>query len=126
MYAGEGMQEDLDEAIAGPGNGPVDDDEEARAEVNPIPSEDDEEDAETSLEALVARRAASWGGGEEMDDPDELIQLVPQRPIRSADPIPAKVVQIRARHEFVCNRCHLVKARSQLADHERGLCRDCV
>ncbi|MBA2273881.1 MAG: DUF4193 family protein [Actinobacteria bacterium] len=94
---------------------------------DPILSDDEEEDEETSLEAVVARRAASLGGGEEIeDDPDELIHLAPQRALRSADPLPTKVDPIRARREFVCKRCHLVKARSQLADDERGLCRDCV
>ncbi|MDQ3766154.1 MAG: DUF4193 family protein [Actinomycetota bacterium] len=127
MYADHGKQEQVDEATAGPGNGSVDAAEDALAEVNPIPSEGDEEDEETSLEVLVARRAASWSAGEEIeDDPDELVQLLPQRPARAGDPAPRKVVAIRERREFVCNRCHLVKARSQLADHERGLCRDCV
>ena len=45
-------------------------------------------------------------------------------PIR--EPLPTRVIPIRDREEFVCNRCHLVKRKSQLADAERMLCRDCV
>ncbi|MDQ3784366.1 MAG: DUF4193 family protein [Actinomycetota bacterium] len=128
MYADDGMREQLDEAAAGPGESPAGDHEDALAEVDPIPTDDDvEEEEETSLEDLVARRSAPLGGGEEIeDDPPELIRLAPQPPVRAPDPVPTKVVPIRERREFVCNRCHLVKARSQLADHERGLCRDCV
>ena len=128
MYADDGMREQLDEENAEPGDGPADDHYDALAEVHPIPPEDDDEEEETSLEALVAGRAAALdGGGEEIeDDPDELIALAPQRPDPASDPLPTKVVPIRARSEFVCNRCHLVKARSQLADYDRKLCRDCV
>jgi len=128
VYADDGIQEQLDESTAGPPDGPADDHYETLAEVPPIPSEDDDEDEETSLEALIARRAAVLDDRDEEDedDPDELVQLAPQRALRSVDPLPTKVVPIRTRREFVCNRCHLVKARSQLADYDRKLCRDCV
>ena len=128
MNVDDGMQEPLDEESESPGIDPADDDEDALAEAEPILSDDEpEEDEATSLEDLVARRAASLGGGEEVeDDPEELIGLAPQPSVRSADPLPTKIVPIKARREFICNRCHLVKARSQLADQERGLCRDCV
>jgi hypothetical protein len=42
------------------------------------------------------------------------------------EPLPTRVIPIRDREEFVCSRCHLVKAKVQLADAERMLCRDCV
>jgi hypothetical protein len=42
------------------------------------------------------------------------------------EPLPTRVIPIRDREEFVCTRCHLVKRKSQLADAERMLCRDCV
>jgi hypothetical protein len=42
------------------------------------------------------------------------------------EPLPSVVVPIKDRQEFVCSNCHLVKARVQLADAARGLCRDCV
>ncbi|MBA3350225.1 MAG: DUF4193 family protein [Actinobacteria bacterium] len=127
MYADEGMQRQMDEETAGPAGIPAEVDEDALAIADPILSGEDEDDEETSLELLVAQRAAALDGGEETeDDPDELIALAPQRSLSPADPLPTKVVPIRARREFVCIRCHLVKARSQLADHERGLCRDCV
>lgn len=45
-------------------------------------------------------------------------------PIR--EPLPSRVIPIRDRQEFVCSNCHLVKKRSQLADADKALCRDCV
>jgi hypothetical protein len=40
--------------------------------------------------------------------------------------ISSRVIPIKDRQEFVCARCRLVKPRVQLADPQRGLCRDCV
>lgn len=139
VYADDGISEQEEtlghdaDALVEDGDAPAEA-ESALAEDDPEETEpnltDDEpgEDEAASLEDLVARRAAALGRGEEVeDDPEELIELRPQSAaIRSADPLPTKVVPIRARREFVCNRCHLVKARSQLADGDRGLCRDCI
>ena len=127
MYADDGMQEHIDEEPSGPGFVPADDDDDTIEAASVLSDDDEEEGEETSLDVLVARRATTVGGGEELeDDPEELIHLATQRTVRSVEPLPTKVVPIRARREFVCNRCHLVKARSQLADDERMLCRDCV
>ena len=63
---------------------------------------------------------------------DELRKLAGDRQLSVNDtiaplePLPARVIPLKDRQEFVCNRCRLVKARVQLADSERGLCRDCV
>jgi len=131
VRADDGMQGQIDEETSGPGFVPPDDDDDDTIEAASVLSDDDDEEEETSLDVLVARRAATRaatvGGVEELeDDPDELIHLAPQSTVRSVEPLPTKVVPIKARREFVCNRCHLVKARSQLADAERMLCRDCV
>lgn len=126
MYADDGISEQ-EETLGHDAD--ADEDGDALAEAEPTLTDDEpEEDEAASLEDLVARRAAALGRGEEVeDDPEELIELrPPSAAIRADDPLPTKVVPIRARREFVCNRCHLVKARSQLADGDRGLCRDCV
>jgi len=41
------------------------------------------------------------------------------------EPVETRVVPIQAT-EFVCQKCFLVKHRSQLADKKRMLCRDCA
>ena len=65
---------------------------------------------------------------EELDgeDDDDIMALASEKEPTSLEPLPTTVIPIKDRKEFVCNRCHLVKARVQLADEERGLCRDCV
>jgi hypothetical protein len=88
--------------------------------------EEDEED-ESSLEELLAQRAAARRGTDESEDDDDLMGLASEpETIPPIEPIPARVIPLKDRQEFVCNRCRLVKARVQLADAERGLCRDCV
>ncbi|HEY7875067.1 MAG TPA: DUF4193 family protein [Actinomycetota bacterium] len=100
----------------------VDDDEEALAQAT-----DDEEDSEeASLEELLSQRAASRRGTDESDDDDDIMALASEKDAVVLEPLPTTVIPIKDRKEFVCNRCHLVKARVQLADEERGLCRDCV
>ena len=104
----------------------VDDPEEVEAQlasVTPADDDDDESD-EASLEELLAQRARRTP--EEPEDADDIMTLASERETRLREPLPSRVIPIRDRQEFVCNRCHLVKARSQLADAERGLCRDCV
>jgi hypothetical protein len=97
-------------------------------------SEDDEEDEyvaasddgseQTSLEELLAQRAARRGSSETEDEPD-IMALVPGRDTID-ERVSSRVIPIKDRQEFVCARCRLVKPRVQLADPERGLCRDCV
>jgi hypothetical protein len=90
-------------------------------------TDDEDEDEESSLEELLAQRAAARRGTDETEDEDELMGLASEPDtIAPLEPIPARVIPLKDRQEFVCNRCRLVKARVQLADAERGLCRDCV
>jgi hypothetical protein len=88
--------------------------------------EEDEED-ESSLEELLAQRAAARRGTDDSDDDEDLLSLASEpETIPAIEPIPARVIPLKDRQEFVCARCHLVKARVQLADADKGLCRDCV
>ncbi|HEV2756135.1 MAG TPA: DUF4193 family protein [Actinomycetota bacterium] len=90
-------------------------------------SDDEDEDDESSLEELLAQRAAARRGTDDAEDEDELMGLSSEPDtIPPLEPIPARVIPLKDRQEFVCNRCRLVKARVQLADADRGLCRDCV
>jgi hypothetical protein len=100
----------------------VDDDEAVVAVV-----EEEDEDGAASLDALIAQRtAARRASGDAEDEDDIMSALVTERDERLPEVIAPRVVPIKDRKEFVCNRCHLVKAKSQLADPQRGLCRDCV
>lgn len=90
-------------------------------------TDDEDDEDESSLEELLAQRAAARRGTDDSDDDEDLLSLASEpETIPPLEPIPAKVIPLKDRKEFVCNRCHLVKARVQLADAERGLCRDCV
>lgn len=92
-----------------------------------LATDDEDEEDESSLEELLAQRAAARRGTDDSDDDEELMGLASEpETIPSLEPIPARVIPLKDRQEFVCNRCRLVKARVQLADAERGLCRDCV
>ncbi len=103
----------------------IDDPEEAEAELAAATDEDDEDDA--SLDQLLSQRAASRRGSDDSDDDDDIMAIASEKePRGTADVAPAHVIPIKDREEFVCQRCYLVKARSQLADAERTLCRDCV
>jgi hypothetical protein len=97
------------------------DDEEALAATG-----DEEESEEASLEELLSQRAAARRGTDESDDDEDIMALASEKEPIALEPLPTTVIPIEDRKEFVCNRCHLVKARVQLADAERGLCRDCV
>jgi hypothetical protein len=87
---------------------------------------DEEESEEASLEELLSQRAAARRGSDESEDDDDIMALASEKEPTVLEPLTPKVIPIKDRKEFVCNRCHLVKARVQLADPERGLCRDCV
>jgi hypothetical protein len=99
-------------------------DEEELEETLPPPPDDEDASGATSLDELLAQRAARKGS-DEVDD-DEIMALQSERDQRFWGTATARVIPIKDRQEFVCNRCHLVKAKSQLADAQRGLCRDCV
>ncbi len=95
------------------------------------PDEDEEEDGDASLDEILAdrgsaKRSAVTGDADDDDEEDIMAALVPDREPPILGPLPERVDPIKDRQEFVCNRCHLVKLKSQLADADRGLCRDCV
>ena len=84
--------------------------------------EDDADDVEASLDVILKSRLVVSEADEEEDEEDEdeedaegdergeiATRVLPKQP-----------------GEFVCQSCFLVKHRSQLADSERQLCRDCV
>ena len=103
----------------------IDDPEEAEAELAAATDEDEEDDA--SLDQLLSQRAASRRGSDDSEDDDDIMALASEKePQGTVEVPPARVIPIKDRQEFVCQRCYLVKARSQLADAERTLCRDCV
>lgn len=105
----------------------TEDDEDEVAAGLALATDDDEEGDDASLEELLSQRASSRrAAGEADEDEDDLMSLSSEKEPTGAEAIRTKVIPIRDRKEFVCKRCHLVKARSQLADADRELCRDCV
>jgi Domain of unknown function (DUF4193) len=100
-----------------------DDDEEAEADE----ADEDEADADqTSLEELMAQRAAGRRGRDDAEEPEDIMSLSSEPEEPPVDVLPVTVDPIEDQKEFVCNSCHLVKPRVQMADPERGYCRDCV
>jgi hypothetical protein len=84
-------------------------DEEARTIEEPE-VEEEVDDEEAALEDLI----------EEMVDPEEAAR-------EAKEAIPPTFLPRRMRgDEFTCSSCHLIMARSCLADEERGLCHECV
>lgn len=107
------LEEDLED---------IDDDEEGDL---PSDDEDEEDGDEDALEEILAQRPGARRAEEDQDE-DDIMSLVPEPELpKNVDPPPAKLTPVKA-HEFVCNSCRLVKKRSQLADKDRMLCRDCV
>jgi hypothetical protein len=105
-----------------------DEDDEDDVAEDVVVSTDDEESDEASLEDLLDKRAAARKAGDDPEaDGTEILELSSEREPTDLDvePPPAKTTPIKS-DEFVCARCYLVKPRVQLADPERGLCRDCV
>lgn len=70
----------------------------------------DEEDEEAALEELI----------EAMAQPEEAAIEADEASPREIAP------RGREMDEFTCSSCHLIMARSCLADEERVLCRDCL
>ena len=105
----------------------LDDDEvESEAAALAVGNDDDEDEDETSLDQILAQRAASRKGTDDSDEDDDIMAFPSDvEPENMTGPLPTKVIPIQDRKEFVCKRCRLVKKRSQLADAERELCRDC-
>lgn len=118
----EEEDDDLEEVEIG-------DPEEAEAELAAAAGDEDEdEEDEASLDQLLSQRAAARRGSDDSDeDGDDIMALSSEKEPRGTAEVPlSRVIPVKDREEFVCQRCYLVKARSQLADAERTLCRDCV
>lgn len=116
-----GVEDDEDED--------ADEDEDEVEETEDVEEEEEEEGevGETSLDQLLARRSAARRGTDDAEDEDDILSLTSEvEPGEKSLPNATKVIPVKDRQEFVCTRCHLVKKRSQLADAERVLCRDCV
>jgi Domain of unknown function (DUF4193) len=90
-------------------------------------SGEEAEEGDTSLDEILTARPSPRRAREEPEEEEDIISaLVPDSDVVAVEPLPSAVIPIKDHQEFVCNNCHLVKARSQLADQARGLCRDCV
>jgi Domain of unknown function (DUF4193) len=98
------------------------DEEEGEDEAAPATPAPDREngEVESSLEELLAKREPR--PAEEEDEDDSILALGRDERL---EPLAVKVVPPSDK-EFVCKNCHLVKHRSQLANKERMLCRDCA
>ena len=87
-------------------------------------TKDDEETSEQSLEALKARRAEVAADLGDDQDPFETELDLPGADL-SDEELTVRVLPRQA-DEFTCSRCFLVHHRSQLADPEARLCRECA
>ncbi len=94
------------------------DDEEGTPEPEAKPGEEGE--VESSLEELLAKREPR--PAEEEEEDESLLSVTRDERL---EPLAVKVIPPTDK-EFVCTNCHLVKHRSQLANRERMLCRDCA
>ena len=88
--------------------------------------DEDEDGDEASLEELLAQRASSRRGADDVEEEDDIMSLSSEKDTPAVTALPSKVIPIKDQQEFVCKSCYLVKARSQLADPERMYCRDCA
>jgi Domain of unknown function (DUF4193) len=86
----------------------------------PAEADGDGPEVESSLEELLAKREPR--PAEEEEEDDSMLALGREERL---EPLAVKVVPPSDK-EFVCNNCHLVKHRAQLADKARMLCRDCA
>ena len=96
------------------------DDEDEATPAAPATPDREEGEVESSLEELLAKREGR--PAEEEEDDDSILAMGREERLET---LAVKVVPPSDK-EFVCSNCHLVKHRSQLADRERTLCRDCV
>jgi Domain of unknown function (DUF4193) len=105
----------------------LDDDEDDASAAASGFTDDDEEGDDSSLEQLLAQRSAARRASDEPEENEDLMALASERepPLRGESLNP-RLIPVKDRQEFVCKSCFLVKARSQLADAQRMLCRDCV
>ncbi|MEA2499014.1 MAG: hypothetical protein QOH26_1419 [Actinomycetota bacterium] len=91
-----------------------------------LEGDDDEDEAEeASLEELLAERSATKRTGEDVEEEEDIMALVPEPDVID-EVLPVRVIPVKDEEEFVCANCHLVKKKVQLVDAERRLCRDCA
>lgn len=127
MSAKRDEREDIEEEDEDLEEVEIDDPEEAEAELAAAADDDEDEDDDASLDQLLSQRAAARRGGDEAEDDDDIMALASEKEPRGTVEVPlSRVVPVKDRQEFVCQRCYLVKARSQLTDAEKMLCRDCA
>lgn len=100
----EPLDEELDEDLADEG----------------VEDASDEDEDDESLDAILTERVTD--GRAEDDEP----VFASSRDDTVIGELRPRLKPVKEVQEFVCARCHLVKARSQLADPTRRLCRDCV
>ena len=105
---------------------PEDDDADVDADEEEAVEEEEEEGDQASLEALLAQRSAARRAGDDTEEDTDIMALTSERVEPLNEPLPERATPVKGGQEFVCNSCHLVKQRVQLADEKRGLCRDCV
>lgn len=107
----------VDPAVAEPPAGKRDEDED---EVVDLDEELHPDDVEIPLDALLEEKTAA---ATMEDDEDELEEEEPESDERGEGP--TRIVPRRPT-EFHCSSCFLLLPRTQLADEERMLCRDCA
>lgn len=97
-------------------------DEEEREE----PESADEEAVGTDLEQFLQRKERrAPARTEDAEEEEALLEAMEEREGRGVETLTVKVVPEQP-NEFTCQRCFLVKHRSQLKDKRRMLCTDCA
>jgi Domain of unknown function (DUF4193) len=117
------MDDNIDEPTEDEELEPTEDDAEEAEGAEPAAAaatDGEEGEVESSLEELLAKREGRPAEEEEEDD-----SMLSVGRDERLEPLAVKVIPPSDK-EFVCSNCHLVKHRSQLADRERVLCRDCA
>lgn len=100
------------------------DDDEDEEEQEPAPA--DEEAVGTDLEEFLQRKERrAQVRPEDPDEEEALLEAMEEREGRGTETLTVKVVPEQPT-EFTCQRCFLVKHRSQLKDKKRVLCNDCA
>jgi Domain of unknown function (DUF4193) len=120
------FDEDEDDADEDDSDSDSDADEDEEEEDEADASDEEDEDGPSSLDQLLEKRSALRSGTDDSDDDDEILALADDTLAPAKGGVKAPVIPLRDREEFVCRSCFLVKRRSQLADPEKQLCRDCV
>ena len=105
----------------------ADDDEDIEEQEAALATDDEDEGDDASLDELLAQRASTRRGADDIDeDDDDIMALASEKDTPASATLPNKVIPIKDQQEFVCKSCYLVKAKSQLADEARMYCRDCA